>query len=100
MKVCFFSRSYWPDLGAVGQLLTELAEDLVQRHDCEVSVVAGVALSIAGRGKRGSLVMKRGLHNRVDIVPAGGTVVSKEKFAGGAPDYINYFLCAFLAPGP
>ena len=30
MKVCFFNRSYWPDQAATGQLLTELAEDLVE----------------------------------------------------------------------
>ena len=32
LRVCFFNRSYWPDTGATGQLLTELAEDLVARH--------------------------------------------------------------------
>ena len=32
MKVCFFNRSYWPDQAATGQLLTELAEDLVSRY--------------------------------------------------------------------
>ncbi len=44
MKLCFFNRSYWPDQAATGQLLTELAEDLVARHGCQVSVVAGRAL--------------------------------------------------------
>ena len=29
MHICFFNRSYWPDQAATGQLLTELAEDLV-----------------------------------------------------------------------
>ena len=37
MRVCFFNRSYWPDTGATGQLLTELAEDLVARHGFEVT---------------------------------------------------------------
>ena len=34
VKLCFFNRSYWPDQAATGQLLTELAEDLVDplRH--------------------------------------------------------------------
>jgi hypothetical protein len=54
VKICFFNRSYWPDQAATGQLLTELAEDLVARHGCEVSVVAGRALH--GReGGKGSL---------------------------------------------
>ena len=45
--VCFFNRSYHPDHAATGQLLTELAEDLVREHGWRVSVVAGPAL---GRG--------------------------------------------------
>ena len=32
VKICFFNRSYWPDQAATGQLLTELAEDLVSRY--------------------------------------------------------------------
>ena len=44
MRVCFFNRSYWPDQAATGQLLTELAQDLVSRHGWTVSVVAGRAL--------------------------------------------------------
>ena len=30
MKICFFNCSYSPDLSATGQLLTELAENLVE----------------------------------------------------------------------
>ena len=41
MKICFFNRSYWPDQAATGQLLTELAEDLVSCDGSEVTVVAG-----------------------------------------------------------
>jgi hypothetical protein len=48
LRVCFFNRSYYPDQAATGQLLTELAEDLVRAHGCEVSVVAGPALRPAG----------------------------------------------------
>jgi len=32
LRIVFFNRSYWPDQAATGQLLTELAEDLVARH--------------------------------------------------------------------
>jgi len=97
MKVCFFSRSYWPELGAVGQLLTELTEDLVQHHGCEVSVVAGLPLASAERVTRASFVMRRELHNGVHIVRAGGTMFPKERFAGRAANYITYFLCACVA---
>ncbi len=35
-----FNRSYYPDLGATGQLLTELCEDLMAHHDWEVAAPA------------------------------------------------------------
>jgi hypothetical protein len=41
LRVCYFNRSYWPDTGATGQLLTELAEDLVALHGIAVTVVTG-----------------------------------------------------------
>jgi len=97
MKVCFFSRSYWPDVSAVGQLLSELAEDLVQHHGCEVCVVAGLALGSGEREKRGMLLMKRELQNGVHILRAGGTMFPKERFPGRAANYISYFLFACAA---
>ncbi len=45
IRVCYFNRSYWPDTGATGQLLTELAEDLVALHALEVTVVTGYPLN-------------------------------------------------------
>ena len=42
MRVVFFNRSYYPDFGATGQLLTELCEDLVSRFGFDVTVVAGM----------------------------------------------------------
>ena len=53
MKICFFNRSYWPDQAATGQLLAELAEDLVSRYDSQVTVVAGRPLN-ASRAETGS----------------------------------------------
>ena len=40
LRVCYFNRSYWPDTGATGQLLTELAEDLVAKHDLDVQMIS------------------------------------------------------------
>ena len=69
MKICFFNRSYWPDQAATGQLLTELAGDLVNRYGHEVTVVAGRPLmadagyaSVGGRG-----LVTRERHEGVDI---------------------------------
>jgi len=88
MRVCFFNRSYWPDFGATGQLLTELAEDLVAHHGCEVTVVTGYPL----RGRES--LPDRELRNGVQIVRAAGTTFNPRRFAGRATNYLTYFASA------
>lgn len=88
-RVCFFNRSYWPDPGATGQLLTELAEDLVARHGMEVTVVTGEPLGAAA-----TPVPRREVRNGVSIVRAAGTTFSPRRFAGRAANYVTYFASA------
>ncbi len=102
MNVCFFNRSYWPDQAATGQLLTELAEDLVNRHGCQVTVVAGRSLHAAAAGDDPALhsrarLMFRERHNGVEIVRANGTTCDRRRFAGRAMNYISYAAAATLA---
>ena len=59
LRLAFFNRSYYPDFGATGQLLTELCEDLVARHGHQVTVVAGVPLSSAVTSVVSALVPAR-----------------------------------------
>lgn len=103
MRLCFFNRSYWPDQAATGQLLTELAEDLVARHGCAVSVVAGRALHGSG-GVRGSWWPVKSLwpvkieeRRGVRILRANGTAFSRRRFAGRASNYLTYFTSALVA---
>jgi putative colanic acid biosynthesis glycosyltransferase WcaI len=88
VRVCFFNRSYWPDMAATGQLLTELAEDLVSRFGCEVWVVAGMPLVGQNGGARPPAREKR---HGVNIVRARGTRLSPRRFAGRATNYLTYF---------
>ena len=120
MRIVFFNRSYWPDVAATGQLLTELAEDLVAVYGCEVSVVAGQALtpstslragpSTALRtgpstslraGSVGDLpwwrVLRHETHNGVRILRASGTRFRPRRFAARALNYLSYFLSAAVA---
>ncbi len=100
LHVAFFNRSYYPDLSATGQLLTELCEELRRDHGCRVSVVAGVPLlPVAGNGgppARGWLV-QREVHGGVDVLRARGTRFSKRRFAGRFSNYVSYFLSACWA---
>lgn len=103
-----FNRSYYPDMGATGQLLTELCEDLVAHHGWEVSVVAGlptVTLNGAngcGNGTAEStgwgLIRKEGIRG-VAVLRASGTRLPKMRFVGRVANYVSYFASAALAGG-
>ena len=91
MHVCFFNRSYWPDFGATGQLLTELAEGLARDHGWKVTVVTGYPLRTAMRPPA------REHRNGVDIIRAAGTTFEPRRFSGRAVNYLTYFGSALLA---
>ncbi len=91
LRVCYFNRSYWPDTGATGQLLTELAEDLVAHHGIEVTIVTGYPLN-ADR----SLAAEE-VRNGVRIIRARGTTFQPRGFFSRAMNYVSYFLSALWA---
>jgi len=99
MKICFFNRSYWPDQAATGQLLTELAEDLVAQYDDQVMVVAGRALHGAnGHGASAGLALVTREEQRgVAIRRANGTRMRPRRFAARATNYLSYFTAATVA---
>jgi putative colanic acid biosynthesis glycosyltransferase WcaI len=97
MRVCFFNRSYWPDQAATGQLLTELAEDLVARHGCEVTVVAGRALHAPSARAAGVGPFRHETHEGVRILRANGTTMRPRRFAGRVANYLSYAASAALA---
>ena len=91
LRVCYFNRSYWPDTGATGQLLTELAEDLAADHGMDVTVVTGYPVSSDAR------LPSRETRNGVQIMRARGTTFAPRRFAGRAMNYVTYFLSAVWA---
>ena len=90
LRVCYFNRSYWPDTTATGQLLTELAEDLVSKHGMDVTVVTGDVPLVAAHQAAARTEVRKG----VRIVRARGTTFSQRSFAGRAANYVTYFLSA------
>jgi colanic acid biosynthesis glycosyl transferase WcaI len=92
MRVCFFNRSYWPDTGATGQLLTELAEDLAAHHGMDVTVVTGRPVGVQA-GDLPALEVRHG----VTIVRAAGTTRPPARFFWRATNYVTYFLSAMWA---
>ncbi len=88
--VCFFNRSYWPDLSATGQLLTELAEDLVRLHGWDVTVVTGYPLRSDARLPGSE--WRHGVH----IVRGAGSTLDPSRFTGRAANYVTYFASAVI----
>lgn len=100
LHIAFFNRSYYPDFGATGQLLTELAEDLAARHGHRVTVVAGVPITNdvpLASAPRWYRPVCREEHNGVRILRAFGTTFRPRRFAGRFSNYISYFLSAAVA---
>jgi colanic acid biosynthesis glycosyl transferase WcaI len=95
LHVAFFNRSYWPDMASTGQYLTELAQDLVERHGCKVTVVAGQPLTVSAVRARG--VFSREERLGVHIIRANGTHFRPRRFAGRAANYLTYFGSAAVA---
>lgn len=90
-RVCYFNRSYWPDTGATGQLLTELAEDLAGRHGLDVTVITGYPLHGA------DACASSEVRNGVRVIRARGTTFSPRRFTGRALNYLTYFVSALWA---
>jgi glycosyltransferase involved in cell wall biosynthesis len=91
LRIVFFNRSYWPDFGATGQLLTELTQDLKKECGWDVTVVAG-------SGSTSSLgIVSRETHEGVEILRARGTRFGKRRFLGRFVNYVTFFLSAIWA---
>ncbi len=107
LRICFFNRSYHPDQGATGQLLTDLAEDLARDGRHEVWVVAGPPLlrsappGAGGRarapGRGGRFPFGREERNGVRILRAWGTALGPGRFAARAANYLSFFGSSCLA---
>ena len=89
LRVCYFNRCYWPDTTATGQLLTELAEDLVATYGMEVTVVTGLP-----RDSTHEAAARMEVRKGVRIIRARGTRLPQHSFAGRALNYLTYFLSA------
>jgi hypothetical protein len=78
-------------------LLTELAEDLVNRHGCAVTVVAGRPLHGSGRSGPMLWPVTREMRRGVTILRSNGTRFGPGRFSGRVANYLSYFASANVA---
>ncbi len=89
----FINRSYYPDVEATGQLLTQLCEDLAEEF--EISVIAGQP----NRNLQQTSFRRWGsdFHNGVEIRRVWHTTFRKSSFVGRAINYISFLVSAAFA---
>jgi colanic acid biosynthesis glycosyl transferase WcaI len=91
MRLLFLNRSFWPDLEATGQLLTELCVDLSQQHD--VTVVAGPSYHVPPAQKG---LWQRDALGNVHILRTWGTRFSKERLTARLVNLGSYYALAAI----
>lgn len=95
MHILFFNRSFYPDSASTGQLLTELCEDLVQKHNAQVSVIAGPVRGTPTSADQHLLLSKLETYHGIRILRTRSTTFRKELLVGRICNYLSYFACAF-----
>lgn len=91
-RILFINRSYWPDVEATGQLLTELCEGLADRFDVHV---------LAGRPNNNTegdrhRIWRPEIRNRVTILRVPHTRFSKHNLAGRAINLLSFLTGAWF----
>lgn len=90
-RVLFLNRSYWPEIEATGQLLTELLEDLAPRF--RVAVIPGQPNQNPGRERYCAVGRER--RRGVTIHRVFSFRFPKRRLFGRACNLLSYFVSAF-----
>jgi glycosyltransferase involved in cell wall biosynthesis len=93
MRLLFLNRSFWPDIEATGQFLTELCEDLSLRGH-KITIVSGPPYHVATKRV---IPWTRDSHGAVAIVRTWGTRFSKRRLATRMMNLATYYVLAALA---
>ena len=93
MRLLFFNRSFYPDVEATGQFLSELCQDLSHEH--EVTVVAGRGYNMAQFGSW--LPVRQEQWGRIRILRAYNPRLNKQRFLSRVVNLLSYFCFSFIA---
>ncbi|MBI1857516.1 MAG: glycosyltransferase, partial [Candidatus Melainabacteria bacterium] len=94
MNILFFNRSFYPDLEATGQFLTELCEDL-KKYGHNVTVIAGKSYHV--KDKKKSFIVTHDEYKSISILRVLGTSFPKRFLLFRLINLGFYFLFAFIA---
>jgi glycosyltransferase involved in cell wall biosynthesis len=100
LSIVFLNRSFYPDITATGQLLSELCQDLVKRYDCRVTVIAARPLIKEAAFKEISFnhkFVRREVWENVEILRVRSTSFTPDSFFKRVVNYLTYFFLAIFA---
>lgn len=97
MHIVFFNRSFYPDIAATGQLLTDLCEGLVHEYGSQVSVVVGPPYHPQNGDFKKRFPLAQEQHNGINILRAHSTNLPKERAIFRFTNYISYFLSSLIS---
>lgn len=100
LRILFLNRSFYPDISATGQLLTELCEDLVNLYHCQVTVISGRPMVRRDDYPDDNFlkaIFRTEHYNGIEILRVRNTVFSPKSFLGRISNYLTYFSLSFIA---
>lgn len=91
--ILILNRSFWPDIEATGQFLTELCERLAKSY--RITVIAGRSYYLKDSFKFGRLYKQEILHG-IEIIRVRHTKIWKANILGRIINWLTYGILAFI----
>lgn len=92
--ILVFNRSFWPDIEATGQFLTELCEELAKKY--KVTVIAGRSYYRTKEAFRPGEFCSREKFNGVEILRVRHTRFWKGNLTGRIINWVTYGVLSFI----
>jgi glycosyltransferase involved in cell wall biosynthesis len=92
--ILLFNRSFWPDIEATGQFLTQLCEQLAKKY--RVTVVVGRSYYVKKDSFGPFCFCKRETLHGIEILRVRHTRFWKGRFLGRITNWLTYSLLAFI----
>jgi colanic acid biosynthesis glycosyl transferase WcaI len=101
MRLLFLNRSIYPDVTATSEVLTELCEDLVKNHRCEVTVICGRPLARDRNSDYvcsfGGRLIRTENYRGFNILRVRSAAFESGSFLRRVVNYLTYFFLSFPA---
>ena len=93
MKILYFNRSFYPDIEATGQLMTDLCEELTKKGH-EITVIAGQSYYLNNETK--GFFIQRQIYKSIEIIRGIGSTFPKRFLLLRVINLSCYFLNALF----